>query len=240
MAIDLKKGEKINLEKEPIITPQEGKTVKQDGSDISPASKSGGKQKGNTPLKPILIIVGIILLILIILLLLRTCGSLPAGKQDSSTQTVKQEPSAPTEKQNQSTQTASTDIQNPPVTPDTPTLPKTVFPEKTEVLFEANSSALLPSASVWLDKTAGELSDYIKQNPDATFKVIGYVAVVYGFPDPVKLSQERANKVVSELSARNINVKKLQAISGGETNRWGNNSDEKNRSLNRRILIQQE
>jgi len=266
MAVDLKKGEKLSLDKKPITAPQ-GKTAKQNDSGISPASKSGDKKTGNGPLKPILIIAGIILLIVIIWLLLRHCGSSSAEGPDQSTQTGEQNQSAQTEtqvqssqtekqsqssqaesqgqsaqtvKEDQSTQTASTDIQTPPVTSVPPTLPKTVFPEKTEILFVANSSALLPSASVWLNKTAGELSNYIKQNPDATFKIIGYAAVVYGPPDPGRLSLERANKIVSELRARNINASKLHAISGGETNRWGNNIDETNRSPNRRIVIQQE
>jgi outer membrane protein OmpA-like peptidoglycan-associated protein len=79
----------------------------------------------------------------------------------------------------------------------------------------------------------------MEKNSDSTFQVIGYAAVFPEPPDPVALSLERANKVVSELVARKINVNKLQAVSGGETNRWGNNIDESGRAPNRRIVIQQ-
>jgi outer membrane protein OmpA-like peptidoglycan-associated protein len=154
-------------------------------------------------MKPILIIAGIIVVILIILLLLRNCDFSSAVKPEYSDPIV---------------------IFDPPPQVVIPASPEIIFNEKTEMLFVANSSDLLPSATVWLDEVAFELSKYIELNPNAAFQIIGYVAVVSGLPEPKKLSQERANKVVFEFIARNIKENKLQAVSGGETNRWGNNT----------------
>jgi outer membrane protein OmpA-like peptidoglycan-associated protein len=198
------------------------------------------------------------LIILFILLLLRNASfsstkkqALPVSEaiqnqstmavaQDQSSLAIVQDQSAPTVVQANQAPVTVIDIQSPPATANSPVLSETYFTERTEILFVANSSALLPSAPRWIDETASVLSKYIEQHPDALFKVIGFVAAVYGPPDPGILSLERANKIVSELVTRNINKNKLRAISGGETDRWGNNIGETNKSLNRRILIQQE
>lgn len=106
-------------------------------------------------------------------------------------------------------------------------------------MFVKDSSELLPSVSSWLDDVARDLSKYIELIPNSTFQVIGYVAVFPGLPDPGALSLERANKIISKLVARKINANKLQAVSGGEINRWDNSMDELGRAPNRRIVIQQ-
>jgi len=180
---------------------------------------SGGVSSGNGgPINPraIAIIIGIIILIILLLLLLRNC------KSPSSGQTVTVTAPPPV-------------VTSPPVAPQPPEL----FSERTEKLFVKDSSELLPPASSWLDDVAHDLSKHIEQNPDSTFQVIGYAAVFPGLPDPGVLSLERANKIISELVARKINANKLQAVSGGETNRWGHNIDESGRAPNRRIVIQQ-
>ena len=170
-------------------------------------------------IKPILIISGIVLLIFLILLFLRNCDSSSNEKHAQTIKTIIIDTPSPVEPLLSS---------------------KIIFNERTEMLFIANSHDLLPSASEWLDGVADELLKYIEQNPNATFQVIGYIAVVPGTENPNILSLARANKVILELSARNINANKLQAISGGETNRWGNNIDELSRAPNRRIIIQVE
>jgi outer membrane protein OmpA-like peptidoglycan-associated protein len=171
------------------------------------------------------IIVGIILLILLILFLLRNCHGC-SGNTGNPSPPKGPEPTRPEPTKSEPTRSE----------PPTKSL---VFDEKTEKLFVANSSELLPDASKWLDETARKLSEFIKEESDATFKVTGYAAVFPGLPDPVELSRERANKIISELGARDINANKLQAFSGGETDKWGNNIDEATRAPNRRIVIQQ-
>jgi outer membrane protein OmpA-like peptidoglycan-associated protein len=170
--------------------------------------------------RTIAIIIGIIILIILLLLLLRKCGSSSSGGQIPSNTEVAAPPPVVT----------------PPVVAHQP---PELFSERTEKLFVKDSSELLPSVSSWLDDVARDLSKHIEQNPNSTFQVIGYTAVFPGFPDPGALSLERANKIISELVARKINANKLQAVSGGETNRWGNNIDESGRAPNRRIVIQE-
>lgn len=196
----------------------EPKATKHQNFSESKVSRSAGSGSGGVPIKQIGIVILIILILLLGFFLLRSCGGCSTGTPSSTVQTPIQSPPDP-----------------PPPQPVNEPL---VFSEKTEMLFVANLSNLLPAASVWLDEIAAELSKYIEQNPDTVFQIIGYVAIVPGHPDANELSQERANKIVSELIARKINVNNLQAISGGETNRWGNNIDELSRAPNRRILIQ--
>jgi len=187
----------------------------------SSSNVGGGIQGGSFPIKQILIIILIILLLLLGFFLLRSCGG-------CSTRTSLLE------------EKTSTPQPLPPVPESEPLIDETlVFSEKTEMLFVANLPDLLPAASGWLNGVATELSKYLDKNPGAVFQVIGYSAIAPGLPDPNKLSQERANKIVSELITRKININNIQAISGGETNRWGNNIDELSRAPNRRIVIQQ-
>jgi outer membrane protein OmpA-like peptidoglycan-associated protein len=172
-----------------------------------------GIQLGSGLAKPILIIAGIVLLILVLLLLLRNFNF-----------SSSKEPKRP-----------------PQVVLDPPTPPAlTIFTEKTEMLFIANSPDLLSASSKWLDEVANELSKYIEQDPNAIFQVIGYVAIVPGPPDSTELSMARATNVIKELSVRGIKSDNLRPVAGGETDRWGNNIDELNRAPNRRILIQEE
>ena len=202
--------------------------------------------KISIPWKSILIIIGIILLILLILWLLRSCpgctgggrngNALPGdsctsggsnGKALPGDSCISQPPPPPEEDKEKDKKQPKREI-------------SPILSEMTEKLFVADSSELLPEAKDWLvKKVVPELSKFIEQNPSATFKVTGYAAVFPGLPDPVELSRERANKIISELGARGIDVNKLQAFSGGETNKWGNNFDESTRAPNRRIVIQQ-
>ncbi|GHV81425.1 hypothetical protein AGMMS49944_32160 [Spirochaetia bacterium] len=103
-----------------------------------------------------------------------------------------------------------------------------------------NSSDLLPNAAEWLDETAEKMHQTLLQNPEQKFKVIGYAAIVPGFPDPNELSRWRAIKAVEELAARAIPREKLEPVAGGETAQWGDNTNTETRFSNRRAEIRAE
>ena len=194
---------------------------KRSSVDNGSGSGSGGGS-GGLPLQPVLAIIGAILLILLILFFLRSCNGCSSGYRQQSDKQQEQRIVTPP---------PSTSTSQPPA--------EIIFTEKTEMLFIANTPDLLPSASIWIDSVANELSGYIQKNQDATFQVIGYIAVVPGTYDPSILSLQRAEKIISELGSRKINTNMFEAVSGGETSRWGNNTDEESRAPNRRIVIRQ-
>jgi outer membrane protein OmpA-like peptidoglycan-associated protein len=106
-----------------------------------------------------------------------------------------------------------------------------------EAIFVGDSSDLLPDASRWLDETAEKMRQILLQNPDQKFKVIGYAAIVPGFPEPNDLSRRRAIKTIGELVNRAIPAEKLEPVVGGETAQWGDNTSTETRLSNRRVEI---
>ncbi|GHV26304.1 hypothetical protein AGMMS4952_06070 [Spirochaetia bacterium] len=112
-----------------------------------------------------------------------------------------------------------------------------LFQESGEAIFVGNSSELLPNAAEWLDETAEKLRETLLQNPEQKFKVIGYAAIVPGFPDPNKLSHQRAIRTVEELVNRAIPREKLEPVTGGETSQWGDSTSTETRVSNRRAEI---
>jgi len=181
-------------------------------------------------IKPILIVLAIALLIFLLMLLFRNC-SLP--------ERLPREPSLLPLSAPEITviDDLALDLIE-PVSVEPELAPVNIFDERTQMLFVADSSSLLPNTSVWIDGVANELSAHIEENPNVMFEVIGHIAVVPGIHNPMILSLARANRIVSELTARGINASNLHAISGGETNRWGDNTNEVGRAPNRRVVIQ--
>jgi outer membrane protein OmpA-like peptidoglycan-associated protein len=112
-----------------------------------------------------------------------------------------------------------------------------VFWETDEAIFVGNSSELLPNALKWLDETAGKMRQELLRNPEQTFKVIGYAAVLPGPPDPNELSLRRAAKIIEELAGRFIPRENMEPAAGGETSQWGDNTSEETRFNNRRARI---
>jgi hypothetical protein len=110
--------------------------------------------------------------------------------------------------------------------------PVPIFQETDRAIFVKDVAELLSDADSWLDSVAEEIRQELEQSPEKTFTVIGYAAIFPGLPDPVELSQERAERVKKELVKRNIPVGKLEAVAGGETSDFGLSREE-----NRRIKI---
>jgi outer membrane protein OmpA-like peptidoglycan-associated protein len=222
------------------------KNIQKDGFlETSRGKNPSGIRINKVPFKPILIIAAIILLILFLLSLLRNCGSSGGGSAGGGTGTI----GGSTGITGEGTGTingsgGTTGGGGEIISGGGGTISGTpVFTEKTEALFIANSSELLPPASSWLDVVANELVQYIALNPNAKFKVIGYCAVVPGLPDPNELSRERADKIVKELINRNIEASRLQPEPGGETEDWtehlGYDYNEADIAPNRRIYIEE-
>ena len=71
------------------------------------------------------------------------------------------------------------------------------------------------------------------KNPNLEFIIKGYVAEFDNEINGDNLALERALKIKSELIIREVPENNLIAISGGTTNRWGNE-----RRLNRAVTIE--
>jgi hypothetical protein len=117
-----------------------------------------------------------------------------------------------------------------------------VFSETEEMdylLFLPNSSSMFVNevqAAIQLDDTAKYL---ISRNlRPGQVLVYGYTAEVANGVDSVGLSRDRALFVINELEKRGVSRDVFAIpIGHGQVNLWGNNSSEKDRSLNRRVRI---
>jgi hypothetical protein len=107
------------------------------------------------------------------------------------------------------------------------------------LLFLPNSSSMFVNevqAAIQLDDTAKYLKS---RNPGpGQVLVYGYTADVANGVDSVGLSRDRALFVINELEKRGVSRDIFAIPIGyGQVNHWGNNSSEKDRSLNRRVRI---
>jgi hypothetical protein len=117
-----------------------------------------------------------------------------------------------------------------------------VFSETEEMdylLFLPNSSSMFVNevqAAIQLDDTAKYLRS--RNLGPGQVLVYGYTADVANGVDSVGLSRDRALFVINELQKRGISRDVFAIPIGyGQVNHWGNNSSEKDRSLNRRVRI---
>ncbi|MDR2444974.1 MAG: OmpA family protein [Spirochaetaceae bacterium] len=102
-----------------------------------------------------------------------------------------------------------------------------------DLQFVSDSDQLLPSEAARIDIIAASLSGI----EDRTFLVEGHTAAT-GRPDAeMRLSIERAKRIVDELSARGIPLGRFIYKGWGGTKPLGNNSSEEGRKLNRRVEI---
>lgn len=101
------------------------------------------------------------------------------------------------------------------------------------LLFDTNSATLQPSSYEQLNNIAAILKAY----PNAKIKLGGYTDNTGDADANRKLSQERADSVMAELTRRGIDPSRLSAVGYGEENPVADNSTEEGRQKNRRISI---
>jgi outer membrane protein OmpA-like peptidoglycan-associated protein len=101
------------------------------------------------------------------------------------------------------------------------------------LLFDTNSATLQPSSYEQLNNVAAILKAY----PNAKIRLGGYTDNTGDADTNRKLSQERANSVMAELTKRGIDPSRLSATGYGEENPVADNSTEEGRQKNRRISI---
>lgn len=109
-----------------------------------------------------------------------------------------------------------------------------VLPETKSFEFRADRRDYVNNsdAEKWCDEMALKIKNELRKNPNLTFIIKGYVAEFDNEIDDNFLAQERADKIKLELIRRNVPDKNLITMSGGSTNRWGND-----RKLNRAVTI---
>jgi hypothetical protein len=114
--------------------------------------------------------------------------------------------------------------------------------EKEEIdflLFEPNLSDRFTNeenASIRLDEIAKGIIDRNLKNRQ--IYVYGYAAFAQNDIDPLKLSEDRANFIVSELHKRGVPRNLFaEQIGFGSVNLWGNNENEIEKMPNRRVRI---
>jgi outer membrane protein OmpA-like peptidoglycan-associated protein len=102
-----------------------------------------------------------------------------------------------------------------------------------DLRFEPDSADLLPGEKTRLDAIAGALRDF----PDRSFLVEGHTAAVGRPEGEMRLSLERARRIVTELAARGIPEGRFIYKGSGGGKPLGDNSREEGRRLNRRVEI---
>lgn len=99
------------------------------------------------------------------------------------------------------------------------------------VLFESNSSVLLPSSFESLDELAAHLSS----NEQLNIKISGHTDNVGSEEDNLKLSESRAQSVVQYLIDHGIAAERLSYEGFGETSPIKTNTTAAGRAINRRV-----
>ncbi|MDR0301337.1 MAG: OmpA family protein, partial [Treponema sp.] len=107
------------------------------------------------------------------------------------------------------------------------------------LLFLPNSSNLFADeeqAFIQLDNLAQYLSN--KNFSPGQIIVYGYTAFAPNDIEPIDLSRERAVFVINELQRRGISKNLFsEPVGYGSVNLWGDNTDEDDRKLNRRVRV---
>jgi outer membrane protein OmpA-like peptidoglycan-associated protein len=101
------------------------------------------------------------------------------------------------------------------------------------LLFDSNSATLQPSSYEQLNNVAAILKAY----PNAKIRLGAYTDNTGDADANRKLSQERANNVMVELTQRGIDPSRLSATGYGQENPVADNSTEEGRQKNRRVSI---
>jgi OOP family OmpA-OmpF porin len=100
-----------------------------------------------------------------------------------------------------------------------------------DIQFEVNQNTVQRESEEKLDKVV----TFMRKYPDTTAVIEGHTDEVGTSAENMRLSQSRAESMVSYLASRGIARSRLQAVGYGETRPIADNSTEVGRRLNRRI-----
>lgn len=100
-----------------------------------------------------------------------------------------------------------------------------------DIQFEVNQSTVQREA----EEKVGKVVTFMRKYPDTTAVIEGHTDEVGTSPDNMRLSQSRAESMVSYLANRGIARSRLQAVGYGETRPIADNRTEVGKRLNRRI-----
>jgi OOP family OmpA-OmpF porin len=100
-----------------------------------------------------------------------------------------------------------------------------------EIQFENNSAKITPESEAHLSKYA----DFLKKYTNYTAEIVGHTDSKGSEAYNQKLSQKRAETVVSDLVARGVDAKQLSSKGEGELNPIATNDTKEGRQANRRI-----
>jgi outer membrane protein OmpA-like peptidoglycan-associated protein len=101
------------------------------------------------------------------------------------------------------------------------------------LMFDTGSANLQPGSEEQLSNIASILAAY----PTVHLKVCGFTDKVGSVEQNWKLSQDRANRVMSELVGKGLSRDRLTAEGFGEQNSVADNSTEEGRARNRRVSL---
>ena len=99
------------------------------------------------------------------------------------------------------------------------------------VNFENNSAVIKSGSFADIDVYAR----FLKENTNYSAKIIGYTDSRGSASYNQKLSEKRANAIVTDLISKGVNSKQLSAVGAGENNPIANNATTEGRAQNRRI-----
>lgn len=101
------------------------------------------------------------------------------------------------------------------------------------MLFQTGRAELTPGAAPTIDR----LTDYLRQNPNATVMIEGYTDSTGSESKNLQLSQERADAVRSALIWRGIDPLRVRAEGRGDAEPVASNATAQGRQLNRRVEV---
>ena len=102
--------------------------------------------------------------------------------------------------------------------------------------FKKNSIALPQD----LNEKITEFSEYLKNNPDLKARMVGHTSrtKISGKAYNLKLSKQRARRVLLELQNNGVNIERLSATGKGFSNPVADNATQEGRVQNRRVEIE--
>ena len=105
--------------------------------------------------------------------------------------------------------------------------------EINNLFFESNKTELTAASYPEMDR----LAETLRKNPNIHIEIGGHTDDVGSDPDNLKLSQDRANKVLQYLYNKGVEFYRMQAKGYGESKPIVANDSETNRQQNRRVVF---
>ena len=111
---------------------------------------------------------------------------------------------------------------------------KLVVQFKSEILFDTNKADLKPASQ----KDLGEFAKVLNQYPETNLVIEGHTDNTGKKTRNIKLSQERAQSVVSYLSSSGVAASRLTAVGYADERPVADNTSAEGRQKNRRVEVQ--